>query len=179
MAKLFFRYGTVGSAKTLNLHAVVQNYNYQNKKTLILVPQKSLEEKTEYTLDENKIIYKVDGLLTENTNLNDYSLESIYCILIDDSHFLSENFIEHLRKFTIENEIPIICYGLKVDFKGDLFPASQKLLALSDSLEEIKTTCSSCNRKAVFNYKKNKSSKNISLDRVYVPLCPSCYFQEF
>lgn len=177
MAKLFYRYGTVGSAKTLNLLAVKQNYSYQNKKTLVLIPKQSENPNLDFAYDQLTSLGQVDGVLGADSRLDQFDLTHLHCILIDDCHFLTASLVDHLRDFTIRHEIPVIAYGLKVDYLGQLWPAAQRLFCLADAVEEIKTTCSCCQRKAVFNAKRGTGPIHLTeLDREYLPLCPSCYF---
>lgn len=177
MAKLFYRYGTVGSAKTLNLLAVRQNYQYQNKKTLVLIPKQSENPNLDFAYDQLASLGQIDGVLGADSRLTQFDLTGLHCILIDDGHFLTEALVEHLRDFTIRADIPVIVYGLKVDYLGRLWPAAQRLFCLADSVEEIKTTCSACEKKAVFNTKRSTGPIQLTeLDREYLPLCPACYF---
>lgn len=174
MSKLFFRYGTVGSAKSLNLQAVFQNYRYQNKKTLILVSGDQVRKKFDHSFLLDTSTGNFDGHIDEKTQLEDFNLEQLKCILIDDCHFLPISFVDHIRLCSLKYDIPIICYGLKVDYQSHLFPASKRLFEVSDSVEEIKTTCACCNKKAVFNYKLEKKPENEK--KVFLPMCPACYF---
>lgn len=177
MAKLFYRYGTVGSAKTLNLLAVKQNYQFQNKRTLILIPKQSESPNLDFAYDQLASLHQVDGVLGAESKLEQFDLKDLHCILIDDCHFLTPSLVDHLRDFTIRHSIPVIAYGLKVDYLGRLWPAAERLFCLADAVEEIKTTCSNCHRKAVFNYKPESSTiQMMELDREYLPLCPTCYF---
>lgn len=178
MAKLFFRYGTVGSAKTLNLLAVRQNYQYQGKRTLILIPKQSESPNLEFAFDQLASLNQVDGVLGADSRLDLFDCTDAHCILIDDGHFLTPELVEHLREFTIRRDIPVIVYGLKVDYRAQLWPAAERLFALADSVEEIKTTCSHCKRKAVFNFKTSIGPIQLAqLDREYLPMCPACYYE--
>ena len=89
---------------------------------------------------------------------------------------------DRLRSISIEQDIPIICYGLRTDFKSRLFEGSRRLLEVADSLEEIKTTCGFCNRKAVFNlksvdgfYVQTGPQIQLGKDETYTPSCAGCY----
>ena len=153
MAKLYFRHGTVYSAKTLNLLAVAHNYKVQNKQVLLLKPAldtrfgaKPIKSRAGLSNEADLQITPEMDLLEE---LNKRS-EGLYCVLVDEAQFLSVSNIEDLRDFAT-NGVPVICYGLRTDFTTSLFPASKRLLELSDTVEEIKTTCWFCNRKAICN----------------------------
>merc|ERR1711916_187186 len=78
---------------------------------------------------------------------------NVHCVLVDEVQFLDPVHIDDLRAITAEWNCPVICYGLRTDFRTHLFPGSKRLLELADNIEEVKTTCYSCNRKAVFNLK--------------------------
>ena len=98
---------------------------------------------------------KADYLLTADTNVLDLVLpkERIYCVLVDEAQFLNPKQIDQLRQATLTWNVPVICYGLRTDFRTRLFPGSQRLLELADTIEEVKTTCHFCNKKAVMNLK--------------------------
>lgn len=105
------------------------------------------------------------------------------CLLVDEAQFLSQQLIEELLALTIVADIPVIAYGLKTDYQNKLFEGSKALLELSDSIEEIKTTCFYCERKATGNLKlvNDKpvfSGDQIELgaDEMYRPCCKTCRF---
>jgi thymidine kinase len=78
-------------------------------------------------------------------------LAGLDCILVDEAQFLSPSAIDDLRRITIDPGIPVICYGLRTDFRTHLFPGSQRLMELADAIEEVKVTCQYCHRKATCN----------------------------
>lgn len=96
-----------------------------------------------------------DFLIHPTTNiLQDFKKESvIHCILVDEAQFLDPSQIDQLRMATITFDCPVICYGLRTDFRTFLFPGSKRLMEVADSIEEVKTTCHFCNKKAVMNLK--------------------------
>jgi len=77
----------------------------------------------------------------------------VHCILVDEVQFLSRKVIDELRRIALDFDIPILCYGLRTDFKSNLFEGSSRLMELADSIEEIKATCHYCNRKSIMNLK--------------------------
>lgn len=203
MAKLFFRYGTVCSAKTLNLLAVAHNYKDQKKNIILMKP--SLDNRFgEHSITSRAgLTAKADELLTANTrfyfdvkfgapidrsslgdDVVDFSkYDDISCILVDEAQFLSPRIIEDLLLITIHLDIPVICCGLKTDFRGRLFDGSKRLLELADSIEEEKTTCAFCNKKATFNLKiKNGTPTtegpviDLGAEEKYLPSCKNCYY---
>lgn len=185
MAKLYFRYGTVGSAKTLNLLAVAHNYRQQGKKVLLIKPQLDTRFGQQQIKSRAGLEQNADILVGENTVLNTNSMQDVSCLLVDEAQFLSVSLIEQLRTIASESNIPVICYGLRSDFKSKLFPGSQRLMELSDSIEEIKNTCAFCNRKATLNLKHTNGvatldgpAVDLGAEEKYFPACYSCYTQQ-
>lgn len=185
MAKLYFRYGTMGSAKTLNLLAVAHNYEQQGKKVCLLKPQLDTRFGAQVIRSRAGLEKAANYLISQNTELKPSDFKSFDCILVDECQFLGEDIIDQLRVISIINNTPIICYGLRTDFKSRLFPGSKRLMEISDSIEEIKTTCSYCNRKAIFNLKfKNGVPVNtgpsveLGAEEKYQPSCNHCYYEK-
>ncbi len=175
MAKLYFRYGAMGSSKSANALMVQYNYEERHQKVLLLKP--SLDKR-----DGEKVIRSRCGLEAPceyfeyvyggNFNAKDYG-----CIVVDEAQFLSKRDIETLVKIVDEDNVPVVAYGLRADFKGDLFEGSHWLLAWADTIEEVKTICW-CGRKATYNArvidgKVAKTGEQIVLgaNELYVGLC--------
>lgn len=182
MAKLYFRYGTMGSAKTLNLLAVAHTYQIQNKKTLILKPELDTRFGQGAVTSRSGLTKDADLLVNPSTRLSESQLDQLSCILVDEAQFLHPEFIDHLRFVASHFHIPVICYGLRTDFRCELFAGSKRLMELADVMEEIKSTCHYCNKKAVFNMKLINGLPSLSGPQVqlgaeesYLPTCPSCY----
>ena len=104
------------------------------------------------------------------------------CVLVDEAQFLAPRIIEQLRVLTRTQNVPVICYGLRTDFRTRLFPGAQRLLELADSIEEVKVTCQYCNRKAIFNMRLIDGEpvgegEQIQLggNESYAPVCHGCY----
>lgn len=193
MAKLYFRYGTVSSAKTLNLLAVAHNYRQQGKEVLLVKP--ALD--TRFGLDVIKtragLEMPADVLAPADGQIPLPALDDITCILVDEVQFLHPAAIDQLRFIThaaVDPRpmpgIPVICYGLRTDFRRQLFPASQRLLELADSIEEVKTICHYCLQKAIFNLKLldgkptlDGPSVELGCEEKYLPVCANCYDAQF
>ena len=182
MAKLYFRYGAVGSAKTLNLLAAAYSYNQQDKKVLVIKPELDTRFGRETVKSRAGLEREADLLVTPNSVLPLEKFKNIHCILVDEAQFLSANVIEQLRVITIKLNIPVICYGLRTDFRNELFSGSKRLMELADDISEIKTTCSYCNRKGVFNLKLLDNVPtlegpvvDLGTEEKYLPTCASCY----
>jgi thymidine kinase len=158
MAKLYFRYGAMGSGKTIDLLKVSFNYKERGQKTLILTS--SIDNrygigkiKSRIGIEEPAIcISNADSILTifklncidENNSIN------INCILVDEVQFFNEKQILELSDIVDNYNIPVIAYGLKSDFKQELFPGSKALLSICDVIENIPAICW-CGKKATVN----------------------------
>ena len=184
MAKLYFRYGTVGSAKTLNLLAVAHNYAQQNKRAFIIKPELDVRFGRDLVHSRAGVEKQADLLVGPQSRLDRRSFDGVDCILVDEAQFLSPALVDQLRAVTYEQQIPVICYGLRTDFRRQLFEGARRLMELADSIEEVKTTCSFCNRKAVFNLKLMNGvptlagpTIDLGTEEKYLPACATCYDQ--
>jgi len=173
MAKLYFRYGAMGSSKTAN--AVMVRYNYQERgqKALMLKPRLD-------TRDGERIVGSRCGLFAPCSyveELDQLPLSDYDCLIVDEAQFLKKEQVRRLVEIVDEMHIPVICYGLRSDFQGNLFEGSQWLLAWADTIEEIKTVCwcgkkATCNAR-VLNGQVTKTGEQIQLggNESYVALC--------
>jgi len=187
MAKLYFRHGPMDSAKTLNLLAVAHNYRSQGKQVLLLKPRLDDRFGDASIASRAGLEAKADLLLDHDTELDPADFVGVDCILVDEAQFLSTSVVEQLRQLTKEPGFPVICYGLRTDFRTRLFEGSRRLLELADSIEEVKVTCQFCNRKAILNLRLADSGAP-SLDGAqielggnerYAPVCFNCYDARF
>lgn len=156
MAKLYFRYGAMGSAKTLNLLAVRHNYILQNKTCWLLKPAVDTRYGSDIVKTRAGLEASADLIIYPETSLK--SLELFLstghipdCILVDEVQFLETEHIDLFRRVVDAGGPPIICYGLRTKCDTYAFSASKRLLEIADTIEEIKTTCHFCDRKAIFN----------------------------
>lgn len=182
MPKLYFRYGTVGSAKTMNLLAVAHNYRQQGKKVVLMKPALDIRFGQNAIRSRAGLTEEADILIHEHTQLVPEEFEGISCILVDEVQFFPVHIVEQLRELTIRPGLPVICYGLRTDFTTHAFAASRRLLEIADTIEEVKTTCTYCDRKAIANLKlvngtPVSSGPQIELgcEELYLPTCFSCY----
>ena len=182
MAKLYFRYGTVGSAKTLNLLAVAHSYTQQGKKVIVMKPSLDTRFGKKLVKSRAGLEREADLLIEESTVLKYCDFNHINCILVDEAQFLAPSFISQLRALSVDLDIPVICYGLRSDFKRKLFAGSQRLLELADEISEIKTTCFFCDKRALFNLKFKNGvptldgpSVELGSEEKYLPACSYCY----
>lgn len=185
MAKLYFRHGTVGSAKTLNLLAVAHNYRQQGKKILVMKPDLDTRFGKERIKSRAGLEMQADVLILNEDSLRQVDYMGISCILVDEAQFLSAKVIEELRHISLHWDLPILCYGLRTDFKSRLFEGSMRLMELADSIEEVKATCYFCNRKSIMNLKHvNGLATNegptveLGAEEKYFPACYRCYQRE-
>eukprot|EP00435_Cladocopium_sp_Y103_P030620 s958_g7.t1 len=137
MAKLYFRYGAMMSAKTMNLLAIAHAYEMQSKKVLVMKPK----------LDTRFGSSWADVLITPETEFPTEMLIGVSCILVDEAQFLSPRVIERLRNVSAMQGVPVMCFGLRTDFRSRLFEGSKRLMELADSIEEVKTTCACCSKR--------------------------------
>lgn len=146
MAKLYFRYGAMGSSKTAN--AVMVQYNYRERGREVLMLKPKLENRDGATIVRSRCGLETQCRFVED--LDSISLDGISCVIVDEAHFLTSAQVRRLVDIVDERDIPVICYGLRTDFRGELFEGSRELLCWADTIEEIKTICW-CGRKATYN----------------------------
>jgi thymidine kinase len=184
MAKLYFRYGTMDSAKTMNLLAVAHNYRQQGKNVVLLKPRLDDRFGGGVIASRSGLEKKVDFLLDDDSVLDPEQFAGLDCVLVDEAQFLSPKLVEQLRALTRTHHVPVICYGLRTDFRTRLFPGARRLFELADSIEEVKVTCQYCNRKAIFNMRlidgvatERGEQVQIGGNESYAPVCHQCYVE--
>lgn len=154
MAKLYFRYSAMNAGKTTQLLQVKYNYEERGQNVFLIKPVIDNREgnekiKSRIGLESDAVLIDSDTdlLLLIRKNLEQCPIN---CIIIDEAQFLSKTQVYQLASIVDELYIPVIAYGLRSDFKGNLFSGSEALLALADSIEELKTICW-CGKKAIMN----------------------------
>lgn len=192
MSKLYYFYGTMGSTKTLTL--LTSAYQFEEKNIPFLCMKPSIDTRCE----ENKIESRI-GLKRECISIypshNIYSLINQYnqsseallqdklkWILIDEAQFLTDEQIDQLASIVDDFDVNVNCYGLRTDFKSNLFNGSKRLFELADTISEIKSPCS-CGRKSIINARVDCDGKLVSNgkqvmiggDDKYIPLCRKCW----
>lgn len=190
MAKLYFRYGAMNSGKTTALMQVAFNYEERGMHIVLLKPSSDTKGR-DVVISRLGIERKVDALVTAEDNVRDIVSDfnrrrEIACVLVDEAQFLSAEQVKQLLDVAVLDDIPVICYGLRVDFRREGFPGSIRLLLLAHSIEELKTICR-CGRKAIFNGRMVNgkfvfSGEQIAIDGEdevsYKSLCGQCYERE-
>lgn len=182
MAKLYFRYGAMGSAKTMNLLAVANNYEQQGKRVILIKPSIDDRFGADMIRSRTGLERKADICVAADTQIPLDTLAGVSCILVDECQFLSEYVVHQLRNITVDLDIPVICYGLRTNFKTRLFEGAKRLMEVADAIEEVKTTCAFCNRKAVFNIKLRHGNActtgteiELGAEDLYQPTCCRCF----
>ena len=190
MAKLYFRYGAMNCGKSTALLQVHYNYRERGMDTLILKPRIDTKgrDKVVSRLGVNR---SADLIISETDDL--YALietwqrekNTVHCVLIDEAQFLKRLQVDQLFKVAVIKQVPVICYGLRTDFRLNGFEGSERLLLLAHSVEELKTICR-CGQKAVANGRKIGGRFVFSGDQLaiegednvaYEALCAECYFK--
>lgn len=177
MAKLYFNYGVMGSSKSAN--ALMTNFNYRSlgQNSIMVKPRRD-------TREHAKVIGSRIGLtepciyMDELTKMDESTIKEYDCIIVDEAQFLSKEEVDFLIKIVDILDVPVVCYGLRADFKGDLFTGSERLLAMADKITEIKTVCW-CGRKAIMNARFDSNGKvlkdgeqiQIGANESYTGLC--------
>jgi len=183
MAKLYFRYGAMSSGKSIELLRVNYNYNENDKKTICLTSDK--DNRYGMSIIASRIGASTEAITYENKNLFDLvkKTKCVSCVLVDEAQFLTKEQVYQLSDVVDILNIPVICYGLRSDFKMSIFEGSKYLMTMADSIEEIKTICSECkNKKAIVNarFKDNiiiTEGEQIEIggNESYKPLCRNCF----
>lgn len=159
MAKLYFRYGAMGSSKTANALMVEYNYRERGKKALLVKPRLDSRD-GDYTI-RSRIGLEREGILLEQlTAMTDEQLTAYDCIIVDEAQFATKAQVEFLVHIVDDLEVPVICYGLRTDFRREFFEGSMWLMAWADKIEEIKTVCW-CGKAATCNARISEEGKVI------------------
>lgn len=183
MSKLYFRYGAMNCGKTTSLLQVAHNYEERGMKVVLI--KSSIDTKANDSVSSRiGVERKVDHLVSPEENLKGYLnllVGNTSCVLVDEAQFLSESQVEELFVFSKLTNIPVICFGLRCDFRTNLFPGSKRLFELADEIEELYTICR-CGRKARFNARIVNGEFTLDGDQVaidgdveYESLCGKCY----
>ena len=152
MAKLYFKYGAMGSSKTAQ--ALITKFNYEERGMSVLLLKPAIDDRERKAVVRSRIgleapclmvsadedIYK---LYTEN-----YADRDV--VIVDECQFLTEEQVDQLGDLVLEKDIPVLCFGLRTDFLTHLFPGSKRLLEIAESVSEIKSVCR-CGAKATVN----------------------------
>ena len=190
MAKLYFRYGAMNSGKSTALLQLAHNYEENGMNILLLKPSKDkkgensvvsrlgIEREVDYLIKPDDSIIDIVSHHLETNNIN--------CLIVDEAQFLEPSQVDELSFFASDVDIPVICYGLRTDFKLNGFPGSIRLFELATDIEELKTICS-CGSKAIFNARYVDGEfcldgEQVAIDGMnnvtYKSMCPKCYYKK-
>lgn len=155
MANLYFRYGAMGSSKTAN--ALMTEYNFRERGKRVLLAKPKTDRREGEKVISSRIGLKEACIWTEELFvMTDEEISRYDCVIVDEAQFCSKTQIEQFVHIVDDLGIPVICYGLRTDFRNQLFPGSMWLLAWADKLEELKTVCW-CGRAAKCNARYNEN----------------------
>lgn len=185
MAQLYYRYSTMNAGKSIDLIKVAYNYEERGQHVLTLIP--AIDDRYGVGVITSRIGIQRDALIVnEDTNILELFLREnekhpIDCVLIDECQFLKKHHVQELVEIVDSLGTPVLCYGLKNDFRNELFEGSYYMLVYADKIEEIKTICW-CGRKAtmvarVVDNRIVKSGEQILVggNDMYVSLCRKHY----
>lgn len=184
MAKLYFKYGAMGSSKTAQ--ALITKFNYEEKNMKVLFLKPSIDSRDGDNISRSRIgLETVATVVKPYDNIFDLYLNKkadIDVIIVDECQFLTEKQVDELGQIVIDYDIPVLCFGLRTDFSTHLFPGSRRLFEIAESISEIKSVCQ-CGSKATVNARFDENGKVLSEGEQiclggndkYVPMCRKCW----
>lgn len=187
MAQLYFKYGAMNSGKSFELLKVAHNYEEQDKSVRLFTSGIDDRDGVGYISSRIGMRREAEPVLAE-TNIyeaivKEVTKEKIWCVLIDEAQFLTKDHVFQLTKIVDELAIPVMAFGLKNDFMNNLFEGSKYLLLHAEKIEEIKTICWYCGKKAIMNLRLSDGSPVYEGDQIhiggnesYFPVCRYHYF---
>lgn len=153
MAKLYFRYSAMNSGKSTALMQAAFNYEERGMNTLLLKPAIDTKGQEKIT-SRLGIERKVDILVKPTDSIAELlSGKQTHCVLVDEAQFITPSQADELFWYAVNENVPVLAYGLRTDFQTAGFPGATRLLELAHELQELKTICR-CGKKAMFNGRK-------------------------
>lgn len=186
MAKLYFKYGVMGSSKTAQ--ALITKFNYEERGMRVWLIKPQVDNRDGDGLIKSRIgLCQKAYVLSSDEDVYKSFLnikEKIDVIIVDECQFLSEKQVDQLSYIVIEFNIPVLCFGLRTDFRTKMFPGSKRLMEIADSITEIKTICS-CGKKATVNVRKGEDGRILTEGEqiliggndTYTAMCYQCYME--
>ncbi|MBP1043088.1 thymidine kinase [Vagococcus sp. BWB3-3] len=184
MAQLFFKYGAMNSGKTIEILKVAHNYEEQNKRVVLMTSGVDTRDGIGKVSSRIGLSREATAIFSE-TDVYQFIKEldfKPYCVLIDESQFLEKHHVIQFARIVDELDIPVMAFGLKNDFRNELFEGSKYLLLYADKLEELKTICWFCHRKAIMNLRLLDGKPTYTGDQIqiggnesYYPVCRKHY----
>ena len=184
MAKLYFKYGAMGSSKTAQ--ALITKYNYEENDMKVWLLKPSADTRDGAAILRSRIGLEAQvEIATPSANIYDrYVAEHMGkcdAVIVDECQFLTSEQIDQLRGIVDDYNVPVMCFGLRTDFQTKLFPGSMRLMELADCIEEIKTMCD-CGAKATVNARINDgyivtegAQVVLGGNDCYIAMCHRCY----
>ena len=185
MAKLYFRYGVMGSSKSAQ--ALITKFNYEEQGMRVWLIKPAADTRYGKDIVRSRIGLEQKGdVITEDMNLyeifRDREKEFNDVIIADEAQFLTPEHIEQLRDIVDNYNVPVMCFGLRTDFRTKMFPGSARLFELADSVSELKTVCN-CGGKAMVNARIDGEGNVITEgaqimlggNESYRPMCYKCW----
>ena len=184
MAKLYFKYGAMGSSKTAN--ALITRFNYQERDMKVWLIKPSIDNRDGADIIRSRIgLEAIADVITPDTDilsLFEKDHRSSDVIITDECQFFTPEQIDQLRKIVDVYDIPVMCFGLRTDFLTNLFPGSRRLFEVADSITEIKTICS-CGSKATVNARIDGDGNVVTTgsqillggNDSYIAMCHKCW----
>ena len=184
MAKLYFKYGAMGSSKTAQ--ALITRYNYEENDMCVWLIKPSADTRDGKAILRSRIGLEAEvAVMTPDTDIYDRFRQTqagkCDAVIVDECQFLTPEQIGQLRQIGDDYNIPVMCFGLRTDFQTKLFPGSRRLMELADCIEEIKTMCD-CVCKATVNARINDgyivtegAQVVLGGNDCYIAMCHRCY----
>lgn len=190
MAKLYFHYAAMNAGKSTTLLQASFNYRERGMETVLFTA--AIDTRQEGHVISSRIGLNSDAIpFHSDTDLFSaisdlLHKEEINCVFIDEAQFLTSEQVVQIARIVDERNIPVMCFGLRTDFRGELFEGSARLLALADEIRELKTICH-CGRKATMNLRTDATGKpvhdgeriEIGGNEKYTPLCRKHFYEAF
>lgn len=183
MAKLYFKYGAMGSSKTAN--ALITKFNYEERGMKVWLIKPSVDTRDGADIVRSRIGLEEHAfVITDEMSIYDefQNHRDCHVIIADECQFFTSAQIDDLRRIVNELEISAMCFGLRTDFKTKLFEGSRRLFEVADSISEIKTVCS-CGKKAIVNARIGANGKVVTHggqiliggNDSYIAMCHACW----
>ncbi|SDB86333.1 thymidine kinase [Shouchella lonarensis] len=185
MAQLFFKYGAMNSGKSIEILKVAHNYEEQHKRVLLFTSAIDTRDEVGYVSSRIGLRRKVIPIFpdTDIFAAVESSDEKPYCVLIDEVQFLHKEHVLQLAAIVDRLDIPVMGFGLKNDFQNEMFEGSKYMLTYADKIEEMKTICWFCHKKAIMNLRVDDDGQpvytgeqiKIGGNDLYYPVCRKCH----
>ena len=183
VAKLYFKYGAMGSSKTAN--ALITKFNYEERgmKVWLIKPSIDVRDGADVVRSRIGLSSHADIITPDKDLYKEYQTHlDCHVIIADECQFFTPEQIDELRRIVDEMNVPVLCYGLRTDFLTHLFPGSRRLFEVADSITEIKTICE-CGKKAIVNARIDGDGKVVTEggqiliggNDSYIAMCHSCW----